>query len=282
MHVQSPKRFQRWLNNCNTTKKPKLLNKLRTIPTTNATEEEQRASALDIPTSGLNQSTQSSSKSVNDKFNLKWLRVSVCYHRFTILREIFQGDLSRKLTVGLTSKDFGPLPHNCRTSGNCICGCNNMWRNSIAVCKVKCNHTGKVHIGNTQQKFNTSMKSKSLSNLATNQIHMPNTLQPNSMMQILPQSNNVEEQPASSCGRATQSVQSKPSLPKTTSCVPKRELQFLSNPQLLINSNNKICSACGLRPRFHRHAKQTIPNTHESINDERVSPGNTQSCHRFC
>jgi len=51
-------------------KKPKLLNKLRTIPTTNATEEEQPTFALDIPTSGLNQSIQSSNLSkTNSIFN---------------------------------------------------------------------------------------------------------------------------------------------------------------------------------------------------------------------
>ena len=48
--------------------------------------------------------------------------------------------------------------------------------------------------------------------------------------------------------------------------------QSRSNPQLLINSNNKICGACRHRPRFHRHAKQTTPSTDESINDEEVSP----------
>ena len=42
-------------------------------------------------------------KSINDKFNLQWLRVSMSYHRFTNLREILQGDPSRKLTVGSTS-----------------------------------------------------------------------------------------------------------------------------------------------------------------------------------
>jgi len=41
-------------------KKPKLLNKLRTIPTTNKTGGEQSAFALDIPTAGLNLSIQSS------------------------------------------------------------------------------------------------------------------------------------------------------------------------------------------------------------------------------
>jgi len=42
-------------------------------------------------------------KTIKDKFNLQWLRVSMSYHRLTNLREIFQGDLSRKLTVGLTA-----------------------------------------------------------------------------------------------------------------------------------------------------------------------------------
>jgi len=97
-------------------------------------------------------------KSIKDKFNLQWLRVSMSYHRFTNLREIFQGDLSRKLTVRLTSQDFERLPCNCRTSGNGNCGYNNMCRNSTVVYKVKCNNTGKVYIGNTQQKFKTRMQ----------------------------------------------------------------------------------------------------------------------------
>jgi len=97
-------------------------------------------------------------KSIKDKFNLQWLRVSMSCHRFTNLREVFQGDRSRKLTVGLTSQNFELLPCNCRTSGNGNCGYNNMWRNSIAVYKVKCNNTGKVHVGNTQQKFKKRMQ----------------------------------------------------------------------------------------------------------------------------
>jgi len=92
-------------------------------------------------------------KTAKDKFNLQWLRVSTSCHRFTSLREIFQGDPSRKLTVGLTSQDFEPPPCNCRTGGNCGCGCNNMCRNSTAVHKVKCNNAGKTHMVNTQPKF---------------------------------------------------------------------------------------------------------------------------------
>jgi len=55
-------------------------------------------------------------KSIKAKFNLQWLRVSMSYHRFTNLREIFQGDLSRKLTMGVTSLDFKTLPCNCRNT----------------------------------------------------------------------------------------------------------------------------------------------------------------------
>ena len=49
-------------------------------------------------------------KSVKDKFNLQWLRVSMSYPKCTNLREIFQGHLFRKLTVGLTSQCFEPAP----------------------------------------------------------------------------------------------------------------------------------------------------------------------------
>jgi len=84
--------------------------------------------------------------------------VSTSYHRFTNLRKLFQGDLSRKLTVGLTSQDFEPLPYNFRTGGNGACGYNNMCRNSKVIYKVKCNNTGKACIGNTQQKFKARMQ----------------------------------------------------------------------------------------------------------------------------
>jgi len=127
-------------------------------------------------------------KTVKDKFNLQWLRASMSYHRFTNLREAFQRHLSRKLTVGLTSHDFKPLPCNYRTGGAGACGYNNMCRNLIVVYKVKYNNTGKVHIGNTLQ-----WSPKACQTWARNQTHTPNTLPPNSMIQIHPQSTNVEE-----------------------------------------------------------------------------------------
>jgi len=120
------------------------------------------------------------------------------YHRFTNLREIFQGDLSRKLTVGLTSQDFEPLPCNCRTSGNNICGYNNMCRNSIVVYKVKCNNTGKVYIGNTQQKFKARMQQhfnevQKLIKLGEISDSYAKHFATHSMTPIHPQPTNVEE-----------------------------------------------------------------------------------------
>jgi len=61
-------------------------------------------------------------KTIKDKFNLQWLRVSVSYHRFTNLGEIFQRDPSTKLVVGTSTQDFEPLPCNCRTGGTGACG----------------------------------------------------------------------------------------------------------------------------------------------------------------
>jgi GIY-YIG catalytic domain len=97
-------------------------------------------------------------KEVKKKFNLSWLRISMSYHRFTNLREIFQGDLSKKLTVNVVSKDFETLQCNCRLGPEKICGYNNVCRKSIVVYKVVCKNTSKVYIGNTQQHFKRRMQ----------------------------------------------------------------------------------------------------------------------------
>ena len=61
------------LSHCKTMEKPKLSNKLaKTIPTTNETEREQRAFVLDVPTSGLNQSIQSSKASKTNSTPNGW------------------------------------------------------------------------------------------------------------------------------------------------------------------------------------------------------------------
>jgi len=191
-------------------------------------------------------------KCIKDKLNLQWLRVSMSYHTFTNLREIFQRDLSRKLTVGLTSQDFEPLPCNCRTSGNRNCGYNNMCRNSTAVYKVKCNNTGKVHIGNTQQKFKNRMQQH------FNEVQELVKLGEKSdscAKHFATQFCNTNPSPTNQRGGMTCSIfwQGNPiSVVKTfatKNCAlcAKERLEILkqsrSNPQLLVNSNNEICGA---------------------------------------
>jgi len=100
-------------------------------------------------------------------------------------------------------QDFEPLPCNYRTRGRNWClwlQQLNLCRNLIAVYKVKCNNTGKVHIGNTQQKFKARMQQhfnevQKLVKLGKKlDSHCaPNILQPNFMTQFHPKSTNVEE-----------------------------------------------------------------------------------------
>jgi len=132
-----------------------------------------------------------------------------------------------------------------------------------------------------QQHFNEVQK---LFNFGEKPKHAPQTLQPNSVTQIHPQSTNVEEQLAKLSDKVTPSVQTKHSLlcqKNCTMCAKERIAiieQSRSNPQLCVNSNNKICDACRHRPQFFRCAEQTSPITDESIDDERANPTNVSRC----
>jgi GIY-YIG catalytic domain len=97
-------------------------------------------------------------KEIKGKFKLSWLRVSMSCHMFSNVREIFQGDLSKTLTLDVKSKDFETLECNCRLCSNKTCGYDDMCRKSIVVYKVECKVTSKVYIGNTQQYFKKRMQ----------------------------------------------------------------------------------------------------------------------------
>ena len=53
-------------------------------------------------------------KRLRDQFELKWLRVSMSYHRFSNFREILQQDLNKKITMDIASLDFQNLDCNCK------------------------------------------------------------------------------------------------------------------------------------------------------------------------
>ena len=95
------------------------------------------------------------------KHKLKCLRVSMSYHRFTNMREIFQGDLSSKLNDGLSSLDFECLKCNCNTNRgkkDGFCKYNNCCREQVVVYQAECQITGKRYIGNTQNHLKIRMQ----------------------------------------------------------------------------------------------------------------------------
>lgn len=87
---------------------------------------------------------------------LKWLRVSMSYHHFQNLRELFQGDLNATIIKGIGSLTFQDLPCNCRKK--CKWAYSDNCRNKIVVYQATCLITGKNYIGNTQQHVKSRMQ----------------------------------------------------------------------------------------------------------------------------
>ena len=90
-----------------------------------------------------------------NKHGLRWLRVSMSYHRFSNLRDIFQGNLNQKLMEGILSHNFMDLPCNCNKTmklhGQCVY--NGDCRKMCVIYKVTCRICDNFYIGNTQQKM---------------------------------------------------------------------------------------------------------------------------------
>ena len=96
---------------------------------------------------------------LREKQNLKWLCISMSYHKFLNLREIFQSDLSEKLIRGIQSKDFMNLPCNCnvRTKVDGVCAYGGECRKACVVYKATCKLCKHSYIGNTQQRLKSRM-----------------------------------------------------------------------------------------------------------------------------
>jgi GIY-YIG catalytic domain len=225
-------------------------------------------------------------KEIKDKFKLSWLRVSMSYHRFTNLREIFQGDLSRKLTLGVISKDFETLDCNCRLGAEQKCGYNGFCRKSIIVYKVECKNTSKIYIGNTQQHFKKRMQQHFND---VRKLHSQGDKSDSYAKHFAEQFLNFESvSPNLQRGSISCSIlwQGNPiNVVKTfgtTNCAlcNKERIEILKqskkDPKILINSCNEIYGACRHKPRFHRYKSRT-PSTDESLIDEKVTPTNLQS-----
>jgi hypothetical protein len=93
-------------------------------------------------------------KKWRNKFDLKWLRISMSYHHFPNMREMLQGDILKKLTECIKSMDFKVRDCNCRGSrgpGKCQYG--GFCRMPIVIYWITCKMTNKSYISNMQQHF---------------------------------------------------------------------------------------------------------------------------------
>jgi hypothetical protein len=228
-------------------------------------------------------------KKLKKAVGLTWLRVSMAYSRFNNLREIYQGDLSKKLTEGLVSLDFASLPCNCNisskspTTGKCAYEGN--CRKKCVVYKATCFLCEAFYIGNTQQALKKRMDGHyvDVQKLVTKGIHSdsfarhfakhfetkpsPRQLRESIDFDILWAANPISV--VRSFGK-----------PSCSLCMVERIKNFdqsrVANSKL-INSCSEIYGACRHKPRFHR-----FPSTDECIMRKRAPlseiPLNCLSC----
>jgi len=222
-------------------------------------------------------------KKLRNKYNLKWLRISMSYHKFANLREKFQGDLNNKLMTGINSEDFIDRDCNCNatTLVDGKCAFNGECRKCILVYKATCKICDKFYIGNTQQllkkrmgqhfsetrrQINTSKSSDSFS------AHFSSHFQRNDTsinvqhirrivnMKILWQGNAI------SCMKSF--------CTNGCSLCMKERLTILDmmkkQPDMIINTNNELFGACRHKTRFHKYTNTNNPRTDDEPSSERA------------
>jgi len=110
-----------------------------------------------------------------------------------------------------------------------------------------CNDHAIILQENKQTKNVATMHTTKLVSGMNSFVHVPNTLQLHSTTQIQPQQTKTQEQPASSSGKATPSVQSKLLLPKTVPCVQMGESQFSNNQDPIHNFSSSLMTQSAMR-----------------------------------
>jgi hypothetical protein len=233
------------------------------------------------------------------KYNLKWLRVAMSYHRFTNVRETFQADLSSKLTDGLVSMDFECLKCNCNTNKgkNGFCKYDNCCREQVVVYQAECLLTGKCYIGNTQNHLKIRMQQHTTDIQRLYLKGVKSDSYAKHFTALLPQGH--DKLPAAKIrellpiqhsilwrGKAISTVKHFGSS-KCILCAKERTeivKRWYLNPELLMNSCDEFYGACRHRAHFHRFRKQPPASTddcditHEKSTSQRPSPTTPHLC----
>jgi hypothetical protein len=206
--------------------------------------------------------------------SLKWLRVSMSYHQFSNLRELFQSDLNSKLNHDIISKDFQNLPCNCRNKQACPYGGN--CRNPIVVYRAKCLMTNKIYLGNTQQHVKSRMQGhvQDVKRLVINDKASDSFA--SHFAALVPEGAEKKEVKNHVKIKVDIIWQGDPiSCVKTFGtkgcklCAKERYAIIKltrETPQLAINKCNEVYGACRHKPRFHRfdHTEHANTSTDES------------------
>ena len=225
-------------------------------------------------------------KKLRDKYKLKWLRVAISYHKFPNLGQAFMGDLTKKLTRNVKSRDFEDLPCNCnrasKIDGTCMFGGN--CRKSIIVYKAKCKDCSMVYIGNTQQKFKVRI-TQHLNEICA----LVNKDKTSDSFAKHFASHHRNKQTRLTAGEARKHLevsilwQGKPiscnksfGMLNCSLCMKERlEILKLSriDPASIINSSTEFYGACRHKPRFHRYPSNCTPHStdDELESSERVN-----------
>jgi len=220
------------------------------------------------------------------------------YHRFSNVRELFQGDLNTKLNCNVISLDFQNLPCNCRNKQ--ACPYSGKCHNPIVVYQATCLKTNKRYIGNTQQHMKTRMQGhvQDVKNLFINDKSsdsfashfaalVPKGITKKNVKDFVKIKVDILWQGGPLSCLQTFGTRACKLCSKEWYAIIKLTCE---TPRLAINKCNEVHGACHHHPRFHRfdHSENVNSSTDESVRAKEsqqlsstTSLGSTSSTNTF-
>jgi len=224
-------------------------------------------------------------KELRNKHGLKWIRNSMSYHKFSNVRETFQGDAVAKMMKGITSRDFQDLPCNCQERSRMEGACeSNSCMKCCVVYSATCNVCDDEYIGCTQNKMKLRMgqhfgEVRKLVNLGDKSDsfadHMAHHFEERGLtaatcrmtkemvkMKILWQGSII------SCMKSFGKRNCKLCMRERLAILNKSE----KDPKKMINSKSEIYGGCRHKTNFHRFINSpTEQSTDDAVSAERVT-----------
>jgi thymidylate synthase ThyX len=203
------------------------------------------------------------------------------YHKFSNLREIFQGVLNRKLMDGIISHDFMDQPCNCNHASKIDgkCAYNGECRKMCVVYKATCKICNQPYIGQTQQKLKDHMGQhlndvKKLVTKGTKLDSFASHFAQHCKKGVKPTSNEIRKMTKVKIvwqGNVISCMKSFGKL-NCSLCMQKKILHTIRQEEWkMINHCNEIYGACQHKTRVHRFLKEHT-NVKNTSTDDCVKP----------